>query len=287
MTMIDLATRRRVFAEEIEACCGLETRALVEALATVPREAFLQPGPWLFRGEGDVGGPPRRTPDADPRHVYHNVSVGIDPARQLFNGAPSALALAIDALELQPGSRVLHVGCGFGYYTAIIAHIVGSAGHVVAVDVDETLAKRAAQNVASLAWVNVRHGNGAEPATETFDAILINAGVTHPREEWLSSLPVGGRLVLPLTVTMPTMGTIGKGLMLRLKKGGDEGLDVRTLSPVAIYSAIGLRDETTNAALGRALQRAPFVALKRLRRDPHDEGASCWLHTTAFCFSTA
>lgn len=41
--VIDLAIRRQVFAEEIEACCGLETPRLVQALATVPREAFLGP----------------------------------------------------------------------------------------------------------------------------------------------------------------------------------------------------------------------------------------------------
>ena len=41
--------RRRFFAEEIQAICNLQTAALVEALATVPREQFLPPGPWLPR----------------------------------------------------------------------------------------------------------------------------------------------------------------------------------------------------------------------------------------------
>ena len=43
--MMDLSSRRRFFAEEIEAICNLKTPCLVEALASVPREAFLSPGP--------------------------------------------------------------------------------------------------------------------------------------------------------------------------------------------------------------------------------------------------
>lgn len=69
-------------------------------------------------------GVPRRTPDGDPRHVYHNLSIAIDPERQLFNGAPSLLALCIDRLAIRSGARVLHVGCGLGYYSALMAHCV-------------------------------------------------------------------------------------------------------------------------------------------------------------------
>jgi len=49
---------------------NIRSAAVVEALATVPREEFLPPGPWTVRSDSDLGGPPRQTPDADPRHVY-------------------------------------------------------------------------------------------------------------------------------------------------------------------------------------------------------------------------
>lgn len=83
--MTDLAMSRQAYADEIDALCTLKTRALVDALATVPREQFLPPGPWLVRSESDIHGP-RQTEDADPRRVYHNYSIAIDAARQLFNG---------------------------------------------------------------------------------------------------------------------------------------------------------------------------------------------------------
>src|SRR5438132_1494969 len=110
--MMDLTARRRFYAEEIEMTSNLQSRALVEALATVPREQFLPPGPWAVRGEADFQAPLRHTRDADPRRVYHNIAVGIDPSRMLFNGAPGLLSIAIDALALKPGDRVLHVGTG-------------------------------------------------------------------------------------------------------------------------------------------------------------------------------
>src|SRR5262245_59776950 len=133
--MSDLAAQRQFFAEEIEVISNLQMRLLVEALATIPREDFLPPGPWIIRSEADFLGPPRRTADADPRRVYHNVSIAIDPDRQLFNGAPSLLANCIERLALRPGERVLHIGCGPGYYTALMAQCVGKTGRVVALEV--------------------------------------------------------------------------------------------------------------------------------------------------------
>jgi len=160
---MDPVLHRQFFAEEIETVANLKTRALVEAFAAVPRDRFLPPGPWLLRGEMDLGAPPRLTPDADPRRVHHNVVVGIDPARMLFNGQPAFLALLIDALTLRPGSRALHVGCGLGYYTAILAHVVGPSGRVVAHDVDEALVVGARANLLSTRWVEVRRGDATTP----------------------------------------------------------------------------------------------------------------------------
>jgi protein-L-isoaspartate(D-aspartate) O-methyltransferase len=233
--MSDLAAQRRFFAEEVQMIANLRSVALVEALATVARERFLPQGPWTIRSETDVVAGPRMTSDADPRHVYHNIGIAIDPARLLFNGVPGLLSMAIDALGLQPGARVMHLGTGTGYYTALMAHCVGSGGRVLGLEVDATLASRAAANLASMPWVEVRHGDGSASLEESFDAMLINAGVTHPLDAWLDGLAPAGRIVLPLTATMGSMGNIGKGLMLLLTRTADANVfDVRVLSFVAI-----------------------------------------------------
>jgi protein-L-isoaspartate(D-aspartate) O-methyltransferase len=286
--MRDLAMQRRFFAEEIQAASNVRSPAVVDALATVPRERFLRGGPWTIRGETEFQAPPRQTPDADPRHVYHNVAVAIDPARMLYNGMPGLLAMAIDQLALGPGGRVLHLGVGTGYYTAIAAHCVGRTGRVLGIEVDASLAAEARVNLSSMPWTEVRHGDGSGALDESFDAILINAGVTHPLESWLDALASGGRMVVPLTATMPAMGTIGKGpLVLVTRTDASEVLEARAVGFVAIYSAIGLRHETLNERLGQALAKMPMPPLKHLRRDRHDAADACWLHGPAACFSTA
>jgi len=293
---MDLDLRRRFFAEELEAVCNFRSPGLADAFAAVPREQFLRSGPWTVLGDsGDgfmMGGPPRTrtTADADPSRVYHNIAIAIDPARQLFNGQPGTLAVWLDVLGLAPGARVLHVGCGLGYYTAVMAHCVGPSGRVVTYDVDESLASDARRNLASLEWVDVRHGDASDPLGETFDAILVNAGVTHPLDTWLDALAPDGRMLLPLTGTMPAMApTIGKGLAWLLTKQTAAELSARAVGMVAIYSAVALRDDEVNARLGKAMMGGPMQwnAVKRMRRDPHEPSASCWLHGPTWCWSTA
>jgi protein-L-isoaspartate(D-aspartate) O-methyltransferase len=296
VTALDL--RRRFFAEELEAVCKLHSPRLVDAFATVPREQFLGPGPWQVLAESPyipgggslaaAGLSLRTTPDADPGRVYHNIAVAIDPSRQLFNGQPGTLAVWLDLLDLAPGSRVLHVGSGLGYYTAVIAQAVGRTGRVVAFEVDEALAVDAARNLASLPWVDARCGDSSQVAGETFDAIVVNAGVTHPLDAWLDALAPGGRMILPITATMPAMGsTLGKGLVFLLTRE-DETIAARVVTVVAVYSAIRLRDDRLNGDVGKAMMSGPttWQAVKRLRRDPHDRDASCWLHASTCCLST-
>ena len=59
-------------------------------------------------------------------------------------------ASLFDQLELKRGERVIHVGAGAGYYSAILAAIVGPAGRVIALEIDNGLARRASENLA--AW---------------------------------------------------------------------------------------------------------------------------------------
>lgn len=278
-----LEERRRAYAQEIASAAGVTTAGLEEAFASVARELFLPPGPWTVVGEREA---PRQTPGADPQFVYDNVSVAIDAERQSFNGAPAFVARMIDLLTLRAGGRVLHIGAGLGYYSAIMAHVVGAAGSLVAIEVDETLAEKSQWNLATWPWVTVRHGDAAAVGG-SFDAILVHAGVTHPQQSWLDALAPGGRLLLPLTVNVPGMGaTLGKGVMVIVERTADgAGFRAEVSSFVAIYSAIGLRDEEIAARLGQAMRRTSFPNLTSLRRDSHESTPDCWLHGDRFCLS--
>ena len=98
--------------------------------------------------------------------------VAIDPVRFLNNGQLSFLAFLIDALDLQEGEHVVHIGCGTGYYTAILAEIVGSTGRVTAIEIDAELATRARNNLAGLQHVEVVHADGREYHTEPATGFL-------------------------------------------------------------------------------------------------------------------
>jgi protein-L-isoaspartate(D-aspartate) O-methyltransferase len=216
--MPDLEEIRDRYAAEIRATANLQSEALVRALANVPREHFLGPGPWQILSPGVDAGY-RTTPDNDPTRLYRDVLVAIDPIRQLNNGQPSYLAFCIESLELHEGDRVVHVGCGVGYYTAIMAEVVGPGGDVIGIEIDADLASRVSQNLRYVEHVEVIHGDGGDYDPGPCDAIFVNAGATHPRTVWLDRLRPGGRLILYLTVALDDTGT-GKGGMLKVVREG-------------------------------------------------------------------
>jgi protein-L-isoaspartate(D-aspartate) O-methyltransferase len=272
-----MSERRRFYAEEVAAVAGIDSPRMVEAFASVPREAFLGPGPWEIVLFGDGGARSyRRTPDADPAHVLHNVVVAIDPARNLNNGQPGALATWIASLEVQPGDSVLHVGAGVGYYTAILAEM---AARVTAIEIDPALAEKARANLAAWRNVEVFAGDGRDTHGK-HDAILVNAGATHPLPEWLDALKPGGRLLVPLTVPMP--GQV-HGTGLQLLVCGDTA---RFTTPLQIFDCAGARDPSLEPVLKAVLLAGKWRQVRKLRRDAHEPGPACVLHTAACCLAS-
>ena len=286
MTYTDLATVRRNFANRIAAIAQVNSLDLVEALANVPREDFVGPGPWKVMRPPYTGGY-AETPDADPRHLYDSVVVALDASRYVNNGEPSGLAAWLDALEIGRGCRVLHIGCGLGYYTAVVAHATSSRGAVLALEADPELADRAEQNLAVYTNVEVRCATAPTPADGCFDAVFINAGATEVLQIWLDRLAEGGRLLVPLTTASSVLGIggqLGLGHMLRVVRQTESYL-ARFISPVGIFHCIGARTERAEQILRGAFQRGDSSAVRSLRRDCHDEEPGCWLHTASFCLS--
>ena len=290
---MDLNDIRRFYAEEIRAVSNIQTESLVTAFAKVQRENFLGPGPWQIANPDTCGASLadttkrrgyRMTSDADPRHLYHNVAIAIDPDRKLNNGHPGSLASWIDALELKEGDRVLHVGCGVGYYTAIIAEVVGPNGHVTGVEIDPALATRARHNLAPYDHVEVVQTDGGEYNPQPADAIFINAGATHLQAAWVDNLRPRGRLLLPLTIAADP-NAHGMGFMLKVEHE-DQGYAARFLSSVMIFPCIGSRDEESNQRLHEALKRGTWGSVQSLRREPHEASDTCWLHDDKCCLST-
>jgi protein-L-isoaspartate(D-aspartate) O-methyltransferase len=284
---MNLEDCRRFYAEEIQLAANISSPRMVDAFARVPRENFLGPGPWKIPSANLGVGAVKyiTTADADPQRICHNVGVAIDTARDLNNGQPATLALWIDALNLKAGERVFHLGCGVGYYTAIISEVVGSGGSVVASEIDPALAARATANLKNYKNVAVHSGDGALLDIPRCDAMLINAGVTHPHEAWLEKLSDGGRLILPFTVNMGMGPTLGKGVMAKITRQ-QERFSAEVVTFVAIYGCTSVRDPQLEPGLGKALATGALMKMKSLRREVHEQTDSCILHRPGGCVSS-
>jgi protein-L-isoaspartate(D-aspartate) O-methyltransferase len=156
---------RQSYAEELHFTAGVRSSAVVNAFATVPREQLVGPGPWRIKSPMD---PTEywNTDDDNASHVVHDGLIALDESRGINNGQPSLWAHLFDHLDLMPGEQVLHLGCGTGYYTAIIAELVGSAGRITAVEIDETLAEKARAALADWSHVRVINADGAGASIE-------------------------------------------------------------------------------------------------------------------------
>lgn len=278
---------RRNYTDEIAALAGIRSPALLQAFASVPRERFLGPAPWKVLAPATGGASRFQMMEvSDPRDLYRNVAVMLDESRTLANGNPGTLAPWLNALNLAEGHSVFHLGCGAGYYSAVMAEAVGPGGRVTAVEIDPKLASMARTSLSSYQNVKVIEGDGGALDPGPADAILINAGVTHPTTQWLDSLRPGGNLILPLTVDVG-VPNVGKGLVLHINRKAC-GDTARFLpDPVMIYSCSSVRDAAVGQLLGKSFMSGTMASVQSLRRDMHSIGANCWLHTETFCLSTA
>jgi protein-L-isoaspartate(D-aspartate) O-methyltransferase len=253
---------------------------VVNAFAAVPREQFVGPGPWRVKSPMDLA-EYWTTDDDDPSQVYHDVLIALDESRGINNGQPSLWAYLFDHLDLVPGEEVLHLGCGTGYYTAIIAEVVRSAGRVTAVEIDATLGQKARAALADWPQVKVIHADGARTSFEPVDAIVASAGATHPLSSWLDALRPGGRLLFPMTTSRD-----GPGAMLLVERRTEDGIAARFLCRAGFIDFQGARDPATSRRPAAALRRDQGAAVKSLRRDNHREDETCWFHAERWCLSS-
>jgi protein-L-isoaspartate(D-aspartate) O-methyltransferase len=156
---------------------GVADPAVLAAMAEVPREAFT---PEDLRGQAFAD---------HPLPIGHGQTLS----------QPYIVAFMAEALELQPTDRVLEVGAGCGYATAVLARL---CAEVYALELLPALAVRAEANLRNLATANVhlRCGDGAVgwPGAAPFDAIQVACAAREVPAALAEQLAEGGRLVLPI-----------------------------------------------------------------------------------------
>ncbi len=279
----ELARVRRFHAEDV--CFPSDNRRLIDAFATVPREAFVGPGPWLIQNRHTA---PHYAPtkDADPRHLYHDAHIALDASGFINSGGPGFNAFLLNLLEVQPGETVVYLGMGCGYYAAVLAELVGPRGNVVAIEVHPERAAQAGKALAPWPQVTVRCANGATESLEPCDVLIAGAGVTHPPDVWLEALKVGGRVIFQLMGSLADEQPWGVAAVLYAHRESETSFEARRLCDAAYLEFIGARDADLAERIDDALAADRGETIRSMRCDSHfEDDATCWLHGEHFCLS--
>ena len=172
---------------------GIRDPRIAEAFRLVSREAFV--------------------PEAGRAVAYEDKPISL-PERQTTS-QPSLIARMIDAVSPADHERVLEIGTGFGFQTALLAHL---ASEVVSIERFAELAEAARDNLASAGIENVRVivGNGWEGSREhaPFDCIVVSAAAADMPAALVEQLAEGGRMVIPMKE-----GRIDQVVLYRRKEG--------------------------------------------------------------------
>ena len=159
--------------------------AVSAAFAATPREGFL-PSAQLRRASYD--GP-------------------LDIGRGQTNSQPRTVEAMLRLLEVAPGHRVLDVGSGSGWTSALLAHLTGPSGRVIGVELEPELVEFGAANLsrASLPWAEIRQAATdvlGLPDEGPFDRILVSADPGELPDQLVGQVAEGGRMVIPVASTM-------------------------------------------------------------------------------------
>ena len=268
-----LAACRQFYAKMVAAGGGQLREDLERAFEIVPREYFLGPGPWL--AVSSLSGMFVATPTDDPIHVYQNVLFALDRRKQINNGEPFLHGQLLGALAPARGNVALHIGCGTGYYTAILAHLVGPSGKVIAYEIEPELGRRAVENLKPWDNVEVRLASGVNDKLPRCDAIYVNAGATRPVAGWLDALNEGGRLLFPL------VGSKGGGVTLLLTRPphgvifiGDRGsMAAKVIGYCGFVPCCDAYDPAEAASVTAAFYSGLWKARSLIRNDEPDDNA--------------
>ncbi len=214
----DAERLRNALVDQIKADGHARTPAVEAALRTVPRHLFV--------------------PDAPLRDAYANATVNIkydtDGTSISCASQPGVVALMLDQLQAQPGARILELGAGTGYNAALAGHLVGPAGHVTTLDVDDDLVEGTRAHLAAAGVTNVealtRDGALGHAEGAPYDRIIATVGAHGIPHAWLDQLAPGGRLVTPQRLK----GSVSRSIVYEKRDGQwvSLGSEMNTFMPL-------------------------------------------------------
>tara|TARA_R110000772_G_scaffold268096_1_gene394118 strand:+ start:230 stop:1357 length:1128 start_codon:yes stop_codon:yes gene_type:complete len=277
---------RKQFADELYALKKINSPKVHSAFSEVPREEFIGAPPWRF--PEFYWYPYLGHVDDRLENIYQDRQVNSNQRFHLCNGIPSTQAKWIEALNPVNAERVLHIGCDNGYYTAILAQLVGLKGELHFFDKNPDLKKIAKTNLAYLGQCFEVQNIESIYKTHSFDVILINAGVRRFRSEWLDALKDGGRILVSMIASYADI-QMGYGETLLIKKTNNNFrasfIPAGDYSSDGYYSYYDENDSREDKLIKDAFSRKGYKSVRSLRLDSHQCDDSCWLHQESYCLS--
>jgi protein-L-isoaspartate(D-aspartate) O-methyltransferase len=283
----EMAVVQRAYARQMLAASGLHDDRVEAAFTAVHREDFLGSEPWQV-----VQHPPiSPLSDNDPVAVYQDVVIALQPGRGVNNGSPSLHAKMLHDLAVEPGQQVAHIGAGAGYYTAILAELVGPSGRVSAFEFDADLAARAGANLAPWRNVSMTAADGAGAPADMVDRIYVNFAVAAPAASWLQRLKPQGRLLFALGAPHPQARArfprhSAKGGVVVIDRVA-KGFAAQYRYPAYYVCAEGelAGDERSELALFAAFEKGGIEFVKSLRLSGAVDPTRCWYATSRWGLS--
>ncbi len=121
------------------------------------------------------------------------------------NSQPMVVAFMIEKLDPKPGHKILDIGSGSGWTTALLSHIVGKNGKVIASEIIPELMEFGKNNVSKYSFVKkgiaefyCADGSKSHPYPQKFDRILTSAAANEIPQPWKDQLKIGGKIVAPV-----------------------------------------------------------------------------------------
>ncbi len=151
--------------------------------------------------------------------------------------APHMVALMTELLDVEVGDKVLEIGTGSGYQAAVLAELVGDAGHVYTVEIVKELVEFSRENLRRAGYmdrVTVIHGDGSlgYEAASPYDKIVVTAAAPDIPKPLIDQLKPSGRLVIPV-------GDIYLQYLTVVRKGVDNKIDVERGIPCVFVPLVG------------------------------------------------
>lgn len=281
---LPLPELRRIYARQMLALAdALGNGRLEDAFAAVPRERFLGAGPWRIMTPWS---PYVTVPHSEQALIYQDVVVALDETRGVNNGSPSLHARWMHLAAPREGETVVHVGCGAGYYTAILAELVGVSGQVTAIEFDWGRAESAARNLQDRPNVRVIPGDGHAWPREPADVVYVNFAAPRPADTWIDNLRIGGRLIFPLGVPREGPGAAaGLNALAVLAKRLEAGYAATGLGSVSFVYAEGVEANVNVDSLRQSLARGGWHDIRSLHWKTLADPQRCWVQCEDWALS--